>query len=258
MAKNNWAYEEHIVAFNLYCKTPFTKINANYAPVKKLAKIIGRSDSSVAMKLANFARLDPALQARNISGLSRGAKGEEEVWKEFNGNWDKLAFESERILAEYKNRPVEDSANISLDDLPPEGKDREAVIRARVNQSFFRKAVLSSYNNKCCITRLAVPELLIASHIVPWSLDINNRTNPANGLCLNALFDKAFDKGLLTITPDFNIIFADFLIEKVAKQSDFDIIQPFHGRKISLPQRFFPNKDFLAYHNEYIFLDHLR
>ena len=74
--KNIWTYEEHILAFNLYCKIPFSKINANYPPVKELAKIINRSNSSVAMKLANFARLDPALKARNISGLTQGAKGE--------------------------------------------------------------------------------------------------------------------------------------------------------------------------------------
>lgn len=79
--KNIWTYEEHILAFNLYCKIPFSKINANYPPVKELAKIINRSNSSVAMKLANFARLDPALKARNISGLTQGAKGEKIIWE---------------------------------------------------------------------------------------------------------------------------------------------------------------------------------
>ena len=97
MANNNWTKEEHILAFNLYCKIPFTKINANYAQVKELALILGRSNNSVAMKLANFARLDPVLKARNISGLTQGAKGEETVWNEFHNNWNDLAYESEQI-----------------------------------------------------------------------------------------------------------------------------------------------------------------
>lgn len=93
--KNIWTYEEHILAFNLYCKIPFSKINANYPPVKELAKIINRSNSSVAMKLANFARLDPALKARNISGLTQGAKGEKIIWEKFNNDWEQLSYESE-------------------------------------------------------------------------------------------------------------------------------------------------------------------
>ena len=102
--KNIWTYEEHILAFNLYCKIPFSKINANYPPVKELAKIINRSNSSVAMKLANFARLDPALKARNISGLTQGAKGEKIIWEKFNNDWEQLSYESECILAKYKNK----------------------------------------------------------------------------------------------------------------------------------------------------------
>lgn len=67
----------------------------------------------------------------------------------------------------------------------PERRTHEAVIRTRVNQSFFRAAVLAAYNVRCCVTGLSIPELLTASHIVPWSADVKNRTNPRNGLCLN-------------------------------------------------------------------------
>ena len=137
--KRNWTRTEHIVAFNLYCKIPFTKINERYPPIIELAKIIGRTNGSVAMKLANFARLDPVLKARNVSGLTRGAKGEEEVWNEFNGNWEELAWKSEQILANFKKDLIENSAEINIDNIPLEGKDREAAVKTRVNQSFFRR-----------------------------------------------------------------------------------------------------------------------
>jgi putative restriction endonuclease len=39
----------------------------------------------------------------------------------------------------------------------------------RVNQRFFRTVVLAAYENKCCITGLAAPELLVAGHIVGWA-----------------------------------------------------------------------------------------
>lgn len=254
MRNSNWTKEEHILAFNLYCKIPFTKINANYQPVKELAKILGRSDGSIAMKLANFARLDPVLKARNVSGLTQGAKGEEDVWNEFNGNWDELAWQSEQILAKYKNEPVEISADIIKDDLPKEGKEREAVIKQRVNQSFFRKTILASYNSTCCITGISIPEILVASHIIPWSNDRKNRMNPANGLCLNALHDKAFDKGFLTITPDFIVRLSDILVEKARKTESDIFFLPYNDKRINLPQKFLPLRDFLEYHNSIIFM----
>jgi len=248
MARENWTRKEHIVAFNLYCKTPFSKINSSNYGVQKLAPVIGRSVGAVAMKLANFARLDPALQERGIKGLQRGSKGEEEVWEEFHGNWEELAYKSERILAEFKNENVEDSADLDKDDLPSEGKERESVVKTRVNQSFFRKTILASYDNRCCITGIKIPELLIGSHIKPWSSDEKNRMNPRNGLCLNALHDKAFDRGLITISEGFKIILSQKL-----KKANEKFFQNYDGKEIEMPQKFYPEKEFLQYHNDVIF-----
>ncbi len=250
MNRINWSKSELIVAFNLYCKTPFTKINANNKKVKELAQIIDRSDSAVALKLANFARLDPALQKRNITGMSHGSKGEVEIWNEFHNNWEALAYQSEQILAKYKNESLEYITDIESFDLPREGKERESVIKTRVNQYFFRKTILASYDNKCCITGISLPQLLVASHIIPWAVDEKNRMNPCNGLCLNPLHDTAFDKGLITITPDYNIKISEML--KKEKKSFF---MHFENTKITLPQRFLPEREFLEYHNNNIFIN---
>jgi predicted restriction endonuclease len=72
------------------------------------------------------------------------------------------------------------------------GLERERMVRVRVNQHFFRAAILSAYDYKWCVTGLAVPELLVASHIVPWARDTKQRMNPRKGLYLNALHDRAF------------------------------------------------------------------
>jgi len=253
MKNSNWSREELTIAFNLYCKTPFTKINATYKPVRELAPLINRSPGSLAMKLANFARLDPALQARGISGLKGGSKGDIEIWNEFNTDWERLAFESELILAQYKGASIEQQINISEEDMLIEGKERETIVKVRINQAFFRSAVLASYNNRCCITGMSTPELLIAGHIIPWSLDTKNRINPANGLCMNSTHDKAFDNGLMTITPDYVIHFSETLLKNSIKDKTDVFILPYESKKITLPQKFLPKKEFLEFHNSTIF-----
>src|SRR3974377_1662153 len=100
MPRRDWSREELIVAFNLYCKIPFGRIHIRNPQVIKLAKALGRTPSAVSWKLANFARLDPALKRRNISGAQHGSRAEVEIWSEFEGNWEQLAFESEHLLQE--------------------------------------------------------------------------------------------------------------------------------------------------------------
>jgi len=253
--RENWDRKELIVAFNLYCKIPFGKITSKNPEIINLAKIIGRTPSAVALKLVNFARLDPELQKRNIAGMSHGSKSEEEIWNEFHGNWDELAYESEVILARFKGEPIEKSANINLESLPKEGKERDATIRARVNQSFFRNAILASYDNKCCITGISIPELLVASHIVPWSKDEKNRLNPHNGLCLNLLHDKAFDRGLITITEDYKIKLSPTILDYKNDEAVEKFFLPYRDQTILLPNKFLPDKRFLQYHYGNIFIN---
>ena len=253
MPSKNWSREELILAFNLYCKIPFGKIDHRNSEIISLAKILGRTPSAVSWKLANLARLDPSLQKRNIVGASHGSKLDAEIWEEFNHNWEKLGFESEKLLAEKTGKQVEATTGIETFDLPITGKERESIVKVRVNQWFFRKAVLAAYDFKCCITGLGIPELLNASHIVPWSKDESNRVNPRNGLCLNAIHDRAFDRGLLTVTPEFKI-----KISKSIKRNDVDgAVQDFLLRYedsvIKLPTRFLPDINFLKYHNKSVY-----
>jgi putative restriction endonuclease len=141
MKSNNWTKEETIIAFNVYCKIPFKSSSKTNPTIIKYANIIGRSPSALNMKVGNFGRLDPELKKQGIVGLTNGSKTEEDVWAEFHGNWDKLAYESERLIAEFQNKTIEESAGIDFSDIPL-GKEREQIVKMRVNQSFFRSAVL--------------------------------------------------------------------------------------------------------------------
>ena len=161
MAKsNNWTKEETIVAFNVYCKIPFKSSSKTNPTIIKYANIIGRSPSALNMKVGNFGRLDPELKKQGIVGLGNGSKLDEIVWNEFNGNWEKLAYESELLIAEFQNKKVEEIIDDGVFEFPL-GTERETIIKQRVNQNFFRSTILSSYNLKCCITGLSISESLI-------------------------------------------------------------------------------------------------
>jgi HNH endonuclease len=251
MPRRNWTHEELIVAFNLYCKIPFGRIHNRNPLVTELAKALDRTASALSWKLANFARLDPALKKRRITGATHGGRAEVQVWNEFANNWEALAFESERLLAQMTRRtpePIDESQDF------PEGRTREVVVRARINQAFFRAAVLAAYSSRCCITGLSVPRLLSASHIVPWSVDVKNRTNPCNGLCLNAIHDRAFDCGLLTVTQELRVKLSPILKRNADDIAVGEFLGRFEGLPISRPRRFAPSADFLRYHNEKVFL----
>jgi putative restriction endonuclease len=251
-ANNNWTREEHILAFNLYNRITFGQIHIRNPLVIELADLIGRTPSAVSRKLANFARLDPALQARGIRGLSHGAHGEEDIWNEFAAHPESLVFESEQLLAQRLHRPIEEVAEIDTRDLPAEGIEREAIVRIRVNQSFFRRRIVSAYECRCCVTGLGVRELLVASHIIPWAEDAANRLNPRNGLCLNALHDRAFDRGLMWVDDGFVIRFSNRLRSgDPADDITLAWLTSFEGQPMRLPNQFSPDPMLLRRHAEH-------
>ena len=250
MSKNpNWTREEHILAFNLYNDIPFGTIHIHNPRLQQLAKLLGRSVSSVSLKLANIARLDPVHQARGVKGMSHGAKGEAEIWKEFAHDPEALALESERLHALKLGKSLEEVAEIETDDLPKPGIERDALVKIRVNQSFFRRRILSAYNFRCCVTGLSAQPLLNASHIVPWAEDKENRLNPKNGLCLNALHDRAFDRHLMWIEDGFVIRFSPRLHKMTGgTKESVEWLTCFEGKKLVLPKIFSPAPEFLRRH----------
>jgi putative restriction endonuclease len=249
-----WTREELILAVNLYCKMPFGKIHHGNPQIINLAALIGRTPSAVAFKLSNFASFDPSLQARGIKGASNASKLDLEIWNEFYEQWDTKPFESEILLAKFKNTTVEVSNDINEADLQKEGKTREQIVKTRVNQNFFRSMIMASYNNTCCITGLQLPDLLIAGHISPWGKDKKNRLNPRNGIAINALHDKAFEAGLITITPSYQIKISSILRKQKNDTEIENLFLKFDDLPIHLPSRFLPDPEFLSYHNNERFI----
>ena len=247
-----WTRDELVLAINLYCKLPFGKMHKATAEIIKFAELIGRTPSSIALKLGNFASFDPTLKERGIKGASNASKLDKQIWNEFYNNWDAALLESEKLLAQTTHTTIEKLNKIETADLPREGKEKERLIKVRVNQSIFRTIILAAYNSKCCITGIDNTDLLIASHIVPWSKDEKNRLNPMNGLCLNALHDRAFDNGLITISADdYSIKISSKLKKKRITESVEQNFMALESKSILLPDKFLPSKELLKVHNDY-------
>lgn len=195
MAKDLWTKDEMILALNLYLKIPFGKMHAGNMDVIKTAHLIGRTPNAVALRLVNYAACDPQLKQRGISGMSHGGKKCEEYWNEFAEDPEKLLYESERILAQYEGTSVEKKFEKELKDIPSDisGDTQIRQVKTRINQNVFRQIILANYDYKCALSGIDIPELLVASHIIPWSENPKERLNPENGICLSSLYDKAFD-----------------------------------------------------------------
>ncbi len=214
--------------------------------------MIERTPSAVAFKLGNFGSFDETLKKKGISGLPNASKLDKQIWDEFHNDWEKLAYESELLIAKFSNREIEEISEIDLSNIPV-GRERESLVKTRINQSFFRSVILSSYNSTCCITGLNIPDFLVASHIIPWKKDEKNRLNPQNGLCLNSIHDRAFDKGYITVTPDYKVKVSKWFEKFESKNIINEFFLKYENQPIILPDKFPPNEEFLKFHQEIIF-----
>lgn len=130
------------------------------------------------------------------------------------------------------------------------GSDTEVRAKRRVGQDIFRAMLLKIYDSKCCLTGLEIPEVLRASHIIPWAERVNTRLNPENGLCLSATYDAAFDKYLISFDEDYRLILSPVLKEKYTSTTFKEYFLNFAGKAIHLPPIYKPSQEYLAMHRE--------
>ncbi len=250
-----WSRDETILAFDLYCRTSFGKISQSNPDIIELAKILGRTPGAVGLKMHNLAHYDPELQRRNVTAMSHGSKLDAEIYSEFSSNWTELTYQAQLIKARMQNNEIQENIDVGDIDMIPPGEYREYLMKTRIGQYFFRMSVLNAYSNRCCVTGFSKSDLLVASHIKPWRVsdDRTEKTNPSNGLCLNSLHDKAFDRGLVTITQDFRILISKSMKNVEMDERTRDWFMSYNYQPIYLPDKFLPAKKFIEYHNDMIF-----
>jgi putative restriction endonuclease len=260
-----WTREHRLVALNLYFKLPFGRLKKENPVIREVAAKMGRTSSSLSMKLCNFASFDPVLQARGINGLNRTSKADLFAWNEFQSNLSVLGPESEQLLhdlvAAKPNEEVDllqpDRLQLESDrrpNVPMEPTETVAGVKVRRGQQFFRQSILSAYGVRCCVSGINVPRLLVASHIKPWADFPAERLDPRNGLCLSTLHDAAFDSGLFTLDENLCVILSGRLRHYFPQPSLEKNFVPYEGQTITRPDKLAePSFEFLRYHRETIF-----
>lgn len=256
-----WTEDEIVMALKLYMDLKkagisVSKLSATHEGISSLALILSsrpdgnrRNGNSVLFKLRNIANHDPD----DRSPKTNGSRLEKPVWDRYSGDYVALCEKYAQILEVSASYIIEGEVNFDEFGIPM-GYECMIPKKVRINQSAFRTAVLQNYGSACCITGMRNPRLLVASHIKPWSVATSfQRTDPSNGLCLNGLHDRAFDKGLMAIDTDLSIGLSSLLENTVPPKVFEEYFERYEGETITLPSRGHPKKEYLEYHRQNIF-----
>lgn len=161
----------------------------------------------------------------------------------------RIANTAQDVLS-YYGRLVNELQDPSFNEIDYSIENARREIAVRQKQSVFRKRVLDNFNHRCCLTGVSEQELLVASHIIPWSSKVETRLDPANGLCLSVLYDKLFDSGYFTLDDNLKV---QIPVKRFDSIID-DWLERINGQKISSPSECDISRTALEYHSTEIFM----
>jgi len=128
----------------------------------------------------------------------------------------KAALNKYRKFIAEKSDLIDDIEAIIKDEIIPK-TEKEQLISARIGQGNYRNKLINLWK-KCAVSKCEITELLIASHIKPWSKSTNiEKLDPYNGLLLLPNYDKLFDKGLISFEDNGKIIISPLIKEEEYK-----------------------------------------
>jgi hypothetical protein len=260
--RKKWTRDELLLALNVYHKLTFGQLHARQPVIVAVAEKLQRGANSVAMKLSNFASLDPALKLRGIKGLTGASALDRSVWDEFHENLNEAVAASEQALrvlfgaSEASEMEVLPAEGVRVRKLPPTGPT-EALgsVKLRRGQEYFRQAVINNCGGRCALTGLAVRDLLIASHILPWGTYPEQRLEVRNGLSLSRLHDAAFDRGLIAFDAQFRLLLSPRLKLALGQRTVAENFGAYEGQALSFPDdAVLPEMAYLAEHRTTLFV----
>lgn len=259
-ARKPWTRDELLIALNLYHKLTFGQMHHRQPAIIALAAKMGRGANSLAMKLSNFASLDPALKMRGIKGLTGASAQDRKVWAEFHENLAEAAPASEEAFQRLFAAPTDGEVEVTATEgikqraMPTGATERMASVKVRRGQTYFRDAVLNNYSGCCGVTGLAVRELLIASHILPWGKYEAERLNVRNGIALSRLHDAAFDVGLITFDSEMRLQLSRRLKAHLPQKTVEECFVAYERQPLQLAKdAVLPEEKFLAIHRKSVF-----
>ncbi len=127
-------------------------------------------------------------------------------------------------------------------------KNSEELGRARIGQGKYRDSLLEECPF-CPITMINDERLLIASHIKPWAVSSDKeKLDPNNGYMLSPLYDKLFDRGLISFTDDRKMMVSNWLSPKNVQRMGLEDMKFYQFLPIGASRL-----QYLEYHRSYVF-----
>jgi putative restriction endonuclease len=244
LPRRNWTEEEVAQALALYLRLDFGKFHTRNPQVMALAARLQRTPGAVALKLTNLAALDESIAQK---GMANASATDRRVWQRFLADPAPLL---EVYVAQVQEVPplqgrlaMEGFAERQAGYAARQDSGASVQVMPRIGQAFFREMILTAYAGRCALTGMDDPRLLTASHIVGWQEDQRLRLNPANGLCLNALHDRAFDRHLITFDEDYRMVIAADVPQEARRQ-----LEKVDNHRLTMPSRFLPDQSLLERH----------
>ena len=209
--------DENQLVLELFMNLDYSQFKPENSDIVALSEFLREygydcSPGSIKAKLENLKSVNPEYTKDGRKGLSKICTFLRQAWAYYEPRgFETLSMDAEAARMRISGGEWSAQSSVLDDDSGivdvlidfPEGKEKEVLLKVRTNQSVFRRRVLASFGNRCCITGMTGDKLLIASHIKPWAACVGDcawqRTDPSNGLCLNALHDRAFDRGIITL-----------------------------------------------------------
>jgi len=255
----NWTRNETLVAFYFHSKLLYNEVTETHPDVIRLSELLPeRSVGSVKAKLGNIHSRSPVTIAKGHVGVSHASRLDEEIWEEYEVDPDGVISQA---IDAMKSFGCEKGEFIVGSDALFEGEDIVVNAKRRLHQNIFRNEILKAYDGRCCVTGISDPNILNASHIKPWvNSNGKEKTSVSNGLCLNLLHDRLFDRGMITVDSRYRLIFSEKL-QNALDRGMYDSFETFVGKDEqtlfldNVPEKLRPDRKFLSYHNECIFLD---
>lgn len=236
--RRNWTRDETLLALLLVLRLPYAGLSKANPEVGRAARVIGRTPAALAMKALNLFACLPGDVRGGLRALSHASGLDREIVREWMADPDRVLLEAADrhpfVLVGHDAGPARSAG--------------------RIHRGLLRARLLDACGRRCCVTGHGCEELLVACHIKPWELATpGERAGWGNGLLLNALHARAFDRGLVTVTEGHVTRLSPALV--VPDPAFRAIFEGHAGRPIALPRNVSerPSPALLRWHTENVF-----
>ena len=248
MANRLWTKEEFILTLDLYFRMPFGQIDKRNPDIIKMAELINRTPSSVAMRLCNYANCDPELKARGVKGLAGGYSQCIPYWNQYANKRGDLATAAMKC----RKRLIE-SAFPENDEAYNHMSEWDSLVNELYDYKF-QSVVKKNYHDRCAVSGLMASQFLVACHIVP-SMDTEESTiDASNGILMTLIYARAFTEGLIGFDANYKIHLSSELKSHQFDKGYYSLFKKYDGAELGIKDVIIkPNPEYLEWHMDTIF-----